>query len=79
MSNLEKYVKAFTSTFLVDESALTDLKYQDIDAWDSVGHMALMTAIEEAFGIEIDIDDIVDFSSFEFGRTILAKYNVRID
>ena len=76
MSNLEKYVAAFTSTLLVEESALANLKYQDVDAWDSVGHMSLMTALEEAFEIEMDIDDIIDFSSFEVGRSILAKYNV---
>jgi len=76
MSNLEKYVAAFTSTFLVEESALANLKYQDIAAWDSVGHMSLMAVLEETFGIEMDIDDIIEFSSFEVGRTILAKYNV---
>lgn len=78
MSNLEKYITAFTSTLLVEESALANLKYQDIGAWDSVGHMSLMTALEEAFEIEMDIDDIIEFSSFEVGRTILAKYNVNM-
>lgn len=78
MSNLEKYVAAFTSTFLVEESALADLKYQDIAAWDSVGHMSLMAVLEETFGIEMDIDDIIEFSSFDVGRTILAKYNVNM-
>ncbi len=79
MSNREKYVAAFTSTFLVDESVLHNLKYQDIAAWDSVGHMALMTALEEIFSIEMDIDDIIEFSSFEYGCTILAKYNINME
>jgi acyl carrier protein len=79
MSNREKYVSAFTSTFMVDESVLPDLKYQDIAAWDSVGHMALMTVLEEMFKIEMDIDDIIEFSSFGYGRAILAKYNINMD
>jgi acyl carrier protein len=79
MSNFEKYVTAFTSTLLIEESALANLKYQDIAAWDSIGHMSLMTAIEETFGIEMEIDDIIGFSSFEVGRSILAKYNVMIE
>ena len=78
MTNLEKYVAAFTSTLLVEESTLVDLKYQDIAEWDSVGHMSLMAALEEAFEIEMDIDDIIDFSSFEVGLTILGKYNVKM-
>jgi acyl carrier protein len=79
MSDLKKYTAAFTSTFLIEESVLVNLAYQDIPAWDSVGHMALMVALEEAFGIEMDIDDIIEFSSFKVGRVILAKYNVNLE
>jgi acyl carrier protein len=79
MSNFNKYIEVFTNTLEVEESALRNLKYQDIAAWDSVGHMALITALEETFGIEMDIDDIIEFSSFEVGRTILAKYNVDLE
>ncbi len=79
MSNFEKYIAAFTSSLLVEESALANLKYQDIATWDSVGHMSLMAALEETFGIEMDIVDIIEFSSFEVGRSILAKYNVNME
>jgi len=79
MSNREKYINSFKKTLMVDESALIGLKYQDIAAWDSVGHMALMTALEEEFGIELDIDDIIEFSSFEVGQTILSKYSINLE
>ena len=78
MSNLEKYTEAFTSTLLVDKSVLEDLKYQDIAAWDSVGHMGLMTALEEAFDITLEIDDVIEFGSFAIGKEILKKYQVEI-
>jgi len=35
--------------------------------------------LEEAFGIEMDIDDIIDFSSFEKGIEIMGKYGVVIN
>lgn len=79
MSNLEKYQKAFKETFMVDEEKLSDLEYQDIPEWDSVGHMALMAALEEDFQIELDIDDIIEFSSYEYGKEILKKYKVDVD
>ena len=79
MSNRQKYINAFKKTLMVDESALSGLKYQDIAAWDSVGHMALMTALEEEFGVELDIDDIIEFSSFEVGQTILSKYSINLE
>lgn len=76
MSNIKKYIAAFTENFMVEETDLTNLKYQQIPAWDSVGHMALMAAIEDSFNIELDIDDIIEFSSFQVGKTILKKYSV---
>ena len=78
MSNLIKYVSAFVETFEVVESDLAGLSYQDIPAWDSVGHMALMAELEDVFDIELDIDDIIDFSSFEVGKGILKKYDVEV-
>ena len=73
MSNLEKYNKAFMSTFGITEDELNGLKYQDIAAWDSVGHMALIAALEDSFDIMMDTDDIIDLSSYEKGKEILAK------
>lgn len=76
MDNLELYKKAFIDTFMVEESDLPALKYQAIPAWDSVGHMGLMALLEEIFKVELDIDDIIEFSSYETGILILKKYNV---
>ena len=76
MSNIEKYINAFTSTFEIEAARTTGLKDQGIEAWDSVGHVGLIAALEEAFGIMLDTDDIIDLSSFEKGQEILKKYNI---
>lgn len=76
MNNLEKLTKVFAETFGIDESQVAELKYQAIEQWDSVGHMTLVAAIEDEFGIEMDTDDIIDMSSFEKAKEIVAKYGV---
>lgn len=77
MTNLQKYDNAFIEVFAVEQQDLNaGLVYQSIAAWDSVGHMTLMAAIEEAFGIMFEMDDILDFSSYEKGKEVLAKYEV---
>ncbi|MDR2940973.1 MAG: acyl carrier protein [Treponema sp.] len=78
MTNLEKYEKTFTETFDMSNDRLTGLQYQHIPQWDSVGHMSLVAALEEAFDIMMDTDDIIDLSSFEKGKEILKKYNVEL-
>lgn len=76
MTNLETYTKVFTGTFEIEEGQTKNLKYQDIVAWDSVGHMGLVAALEDAFDIMMETEDIIDLSSFEKGQEILSKYDV---
>lgn len=73
MTNLEKYNNAFMETFEIAEDKLAGLKYQDIEAWDSVGHMSLIGRLEDTFDIMMDTDDIIDFNSYEKGKELLAK------
>ena len=53
-----------------------NIKYNEIPEWDSIGHMTLMSGLEEGFSITMETDDIVDFSSFKKGINILKKYKV---
>lgn len=78
MTNAEKYVEIFTKIFSISEEEAKGLKYQDIEAWDSVGHMGLIAELEDTFDIMMETDDIIDFSSFEKGMEILKKYGVEI-
>ncbi len=73
MTNLEKYNQAFIEALEVDENQLENLEYQGIDNWDSIGHMGLIAALEDAFDIMMDTDDIIDLSSYEKGMEILRK------
>ena len=77
MDNSEKYKKTFIEALSIDKSAFKEsIKYNEIPEWDSIGHMTLMSALEEGFNISIETDDIVDFSSFKKGMQILKKYKV---
>ena len=78
MTNLEKYDGAFIEAFEIEADKLAGLKYQDIEALDSVGHMTLIALLEDAFDIMMETDDIIDFSSYEIGKEILSKYNIEL-
>jgi acyl carrier protein len=79
MKNLAIYNSVFIQTFGIDEEKLENLKYQDIIEWDSVGHMGLMASLEDSFKIEMEIDDIIDFSSYKKGKEILIKYKINFN
>ena len=80
MANKEKYNKVFIDCFSVTEDILNEkFVYQCIPEWDSVGHMGMIAALEEAFDIMMDIDDIVDFASYTVGIEKLKNYDIEIE
>ena len=76
MNNMEKYTQVFVEMFGKSADEVKNLHYQDIIEWDSVGHMTLVSSLEDAFDIMLETDDIIDFDSYEKGIEILKKYNV---
>ena len=56
-----------------------DLAYNTIKEWDSVGHMALVAAIEGEFDVMFDTDDILGMSTVAKAREILSRYGVGFD
>lgn len=73
MTNQEKYAQVFMDSLTVDRNELVELKYMAVENLDSVGHMNLIAALEEAFDIMMDTDDILDFDSYEKGMKILRE------
>jgi acyl carrier protein len=70
----EKYKKAFKNALsLGDDVVIEKLKYNEIPEWDSIGHMTLISELEDEFNISFETDDIVNFSSYDVGKEILNK------
>ena len=78
MNNKQKYHGIFIKSLSIETKKFNEkIKYNEIPEWDSIGHMTLMSGLEEGFKIAMDTDDIVDFSSFKKGFEILEKYGVK--
>lgn len=79
MDNKTKYENIFVKSFSINKKILKkDLKYNTIPKWDSVGHMTMIGKLEDTFKITMEMDDIIDFSSFKKGIKILKKYKIKI-
>tara|TARA_B100000787_G_scaffold169639_1_gene161466 strand:+ start:2695 stop:2937 length:243 start_codon:yes stop_codon:yes gene_type:complete len=78
MTNLEKYKNVFIDSLsLKSDNFSEEIKYNDVAEWDSIGHMTLMSALEEEFKITLETDDIIDFSSYKKGIELLnSKYKI---
>ena len=63
MSNKQKYQDIFIKSLSINGKKFDEnIKYNEIPEWDSIGHMTLISGLEEGFNISMETDDIVDFS-----------------
>lgn len=49
---------------------------EDIEAWDSLGHVHIMVALEQAFDLYMDVDDFAELDSVPAILQYLAAENV---
>ena len=68
------------TSYNIQNNSIADEKlvYESVLDWDSVGHMGMISELEETFDIMLETDDIIDFSSYTKGIEILAKYKILI-
>lgn len=75
VATTDKVVLAFAEVLGIPPERITDdLRYASIPQWDSIAHMSVISALEEQFGVMIDMDDVIDMNSVGKAREILGKY-----
>ena len=80
MNPKEQYIRVFTDLFGVDEAELNEsFTFQNVDAWDSMTHLTLISELEATFDVLFETEDILHFGGFLNGMKILAGYGVDFD
>lgn len=63
---------------LLDEREVSDALTPEIsDRWDSIAHLRLVTAVEQAFAITLSMSEIQSISSIARLRQLLRKHVTR--
>lgn len=79
MTNLEKLNNIFCEVFSVEASALNaDFNKNSVEGWDSVHQLSLTSSVEDEFDIMLDAEDILEFTSYDNAKAILAKYDIEL-
>jgi len=61
---LKKIQTAFNLAFgVAPESITIDTTPKDIPAWDSLGHMSLVSSLEQTFGFNFDVDEVMEMEN----------------
>lgn len=70
----ERLTEVFREVLVDDSLVLRDeMTSQDISAWDSVTHINLMFAIEQAFGIRFRGNELADLANIGALKKVLME------
>jgi acyl carrier protein len=61
---------------LPPDTDFSTVQYGQTTGWDSVAHMQLVAEIENSFDIMFSTEQVIDMSSFQKGREIVASHGV---
>jgi len=80
MSNLEKLNKVLSDVFDLKsvEDISDDMGPDEIESWDSLGHVELITNLEEVFEIALEVVDISRMYTIGDIKKIVKKYGIEI-
>lgn len=78
MSNIEKLKEAFVEGLEIPMEEVETATMEGVDKWDSIGQMSLVAIIEDAFEIEFEPDEVMQFTSFEAGKEILKNHGIDV-
>jgi acyl carrier protein len=72
---LTRVQEVFHEAFGVDAQLISlETTPNEVPAWDSVGHLDLASRLEQAFGINLDVDDLMEMENVrEIVRIVNAK------
>lgn len=74
----EKLQSIFAQVFKLRPGEYTDMLSPDtLPEWDSLGHIRLVTAMEEGFGLTFENEEIMDMSNVAAIKEILVRRGVR--
>ena len=70
--------EVFANVFQVDAKALDEsASPYSIESWDSFGHLALLDALQAAYGITFEISDIAEMDTLGRVKQVLIRRGAR--
>ncbi|NOQ64425.1 MAG: acyl carrier protein [Methyloprofundus sp.] len=70
---LKRIEEVFLDTFSEDFKFSMELDSEDLEEWDSLTHIRLLTAIESEFEVEFDLEEIESLSNVSTIVTVLVS------
>ena len=67
--------QVMAGVFAVEEEQIgSGTSIASVERWDSLNHVALIMALEQEFGLQIDVDDALEMTAYPIVCEKLGRY-----
>ena len=78
MAVVDELGKIFGEIFAHDTARFSaDTVPDDVKKWDSIGHMSMVAAVDERFGVQFEVDEIMEMIDVKKILEILATKGIK--
>jgi acyl carrier protein len=64
MTLSDRLAAVFEKVFSMEREEFSEkLVPEDVLRWDSLGHMSMVSELEDQFGVQFDVDDVMEMTS----------------
>jgi len=75
---LSKLIEIMSEKLSIPKEDINDeTAYNVAKNWDSINHLAIVSALEDAYGIELDVDEITAMENVKVIKDILTKHGIK--
>ena len=76
---MSSFYEIVSKVFQIDAGEINDsLKYQEIQYWDSINHLQLVSELENEFDVEFEMDEIIAMETIGKIKELLGKHGVEV-
>ena len=73
------FLKIFADTLDVADEVKLNTNRAEIDEWDSMGQISIMSMLEEKFGVTLEMEELVNLERVQDVVNILKQRNISLD
>jgi acyl carrier protein len=77
MTSIARVAKVFNEVFAVPVESITEQTVpDDVQKWDSLGHMNMVSGLEKEFSLQFEVDEIMEMASVQSILDVLARKGI---
>ncbi|MGA2156845.1 MAG: acyl carrier protein [Bryobacteraceae bacterium] len=78
MTVLARVGRVFNEAFAVPAEAISrQTLFDDVPKWDSLGHLSMVAILEREFGVQFEVDEVMEMASVQIILNVLAKKGIQ--